>query len=859
MKKALPIIAALLLTAFGCSAHHIVGGEMLYQYLGKGAYANTSKYLITLKIFRDQNAGGAPMPSEVNIGIFSKDDGSAIFKKVQRSKELTVPEGALPPCTNIAPNLNYHVGIFELTIELPDNANGYTATYQTCCRIDNMGNVENNGGAETGSTFTTDIPSYQYKDNSPEFATIIDVVCSSKPFRLNYSATDKDNDSLVYSFTPAYDNGNKKYDALYNPDPPPYHSVKYFLPGTYNAPLGPESSIDPKTGIVTGTAPSPGKYVLAVKVSSFRKGVLINEHRKDFIINVTSCAFAGAELDPLRVCDDFKVTFNNVYGSSMNKTYNWNFGDPNSGINNTSYLKNPTHVFTDTGAFVCKLVVNRGMACSDSTVQTLNVYPGFFPSFSYDGNCINAITTFTDETSTKYGTVDSWKWNFGDTSILSDTSIEKNPSYVYNQKGNYDVKLTVGSDKGCLKSITKTVPVTTPFDFSINNDTLICNIDTIQLTASGRGNIAWTPSYNISDTSSFTPLVSPKVPITYFATLKYNGCIAKDSVMVNVVSKVSLSLKSDTSICLTDTLQLKPLSDGLHYIWTPANTILNDTAKYACAVPDQNTTYHVISRIGSCTASANIKVRTIPYPQAIANDTTICFPDNGAQLHASGGSIYKWTPTNFLSNPNIPDPVASPTESMTYLLQVNDVLGCPKPAYAHVTVAVEKLLADAGPADTSIIVDQPLQLNGMGGQFYSWSPPGGLNDPNIADPVALLNESQKYTLTVRSAAGCSAEDSIHVTVYKVLPDFYVPDAFTPNGDGINDIFRPIPIGIKQLNYFKIYNRLGQLVYSTAVQKQGWDGTMKGEPQPGGVYVWIAEGVDYLGKKLVRKGSVTLIR
>jgi gliding motility-associated-like protein len=108
-------------------------------------------------------------------------------------------------------------------------------------------------------------------------------------------------------------------------------------------------------------------------------------------------------------------------------------------------------------------------------------------------------------------------------------------------------------------------------------------------------------------------------------------------------------------------------------------------------------------------------------------------------------------------------------------------------------------------------------------------------------------------------AGCTAEDTIHVFVYKVLPDLYVPGAFTPNGDGKNDIFRPIPIGIEKLHYFKVYNRLGQLIYSTTIQKQGWDGTFKGKPQDPGVFVWTAEAVDYLGKTVFKKGIVTLIR
>ena len=862
MKKLLLIITAILLGATACRAHHIVGGEMVYQYVGKGAGANTSRYIITLKIFRDQNTvNGALMPTQVYIGIFNKDGGAPIFRVVNKSSETAVQVGALPPCIQNAPNLNYHVGNFQMTVDLPDNTSGYTVSYQTCCRVDNLANVENFGGNETGSTFTTDIPANQYKHNSPEFVTKVDVVCADKPFQLDYSATDKDADSLVYAFTNAYDGGEVRGDSLVKPEAPAYNSVNYMNSYTPRFPLGSNAGINSKTGIISGIAPSPGKYVLGVSVTSYRKGLLISVHRKDFIINVSNCDFAGAQLNARPViCDSFNVVFQDDNTSSLNQTFYWDFGDPKSGNNNTSTLKTPNHVYTDTGIFVYKLVVNRGHDCADSTTQLLKVYPGFYPLFDVDGQCINSSILFTDKTTTNFGTVNNWSWNFGDPATFADTSQNKNPSYIYSQPANYDVQLTVGNSKGCSKTITKTVPIKTRPDFSLTNDTLICNIDTLQLIAAGKGSISWTPAYNINNTNSFTPLVSPDKPTTYYATLNESrGCVATDSVFVNVVNKVSLSLIPDTTICLTDTARLNPISDGLNYVWTPSNTILNDTAKYAQVVPVQNTTYHVVSRIGKCNASGDINVKTVPYPQARAdNDTTICF-GTSIQLHGSGGSIYQWTPATFLTNANIADPVASPLESTRYLLKVNDVLGCPKPAYAVVNVLVEKLVADAGRADTAIVVNQPLQLNGTGAQFFVWSPSTGLNDPTIANPVAILSESQKYTLQVKSLAGCTAEDTIHVSVYKVLPDLYVPDAFTPNGDGNNEIFRPIPIGIKKLNYFKVYNRLGQLIYSTTIQKQGWDGTFKGRPQDPGVFVWIAEGVDYLGKTLVRKGSVTLIR
>src|ERR1017187_2866296 len=140
MKKIL-LICLIYFNVFRCMAAHIVGGEMIYQYVGPGQTANTSSYIITLKLFRDQNCVNcAAMPSDVFIGIFNNDNssqypGTNLPYDISKSDELQVPVKPFPPCITNPPQLNYHVGIFVLNVTLPNNTNGYTTTYQNCCRV----------------------------------------------------------------------------------------------------------------------------------------------------------------------------------------------------------------------------------------------------------------------------------------------------------------------------------------------------------------------------------------------------------------------------------------------------------------------------------------------------------------------------------------------------------------------------------------------------------------------------------------------------------------------------------------------------------------------------------------------------
>ena len=883
MKKFL-FIFLLSLCCLVSFADHLKGGWIYYEYLGVGAAPNTSKYKITVKQYMRCNASGGQLDPDVFLGIFDGGSNQLIQTETIPLAGTEFEDKKDFNCITNAPSVCYRVDQYVETIDLPDNTGGYILSVQRCCRITGIINVSNS--SQVGLTYTNTIPGIingkSYRNNSSPVFSQKDtaIVCHNASFTFNFSATDLDGDSLSYSFIDGLTGGNSVGNGP-RPNPPILPPPPYF-PGAvvaYNvgysgiSPMGPGVVINAKTGIISGVAPATvGTYVIAVNVNEFRGGVLIGTTRKEIHIDVGNCDVIGADpvcsscnsvvtssISYFTSCNSFTTTFANVNNSPLINSYYWDFG-VKSQTNDTSTLATPTFTYPDTGTYVLTLILNRGQPCYDSTTRFIKIYPGFVPDFSFSGVCKNTQIQFTDKTTTTYGLVNSWSWNFGDQSTVADTSHVKNPRYSYSTAGSYPVSLLVTSDKGCVDTVSKVIDIKDQPSLTVTNDTLICSIDTLQLNSVGTGTVLWTPNYNINNQNNPSPLVSPDVPTKYYVTLTDpSGCIAKDSVFVDVKMFVTIDAGRDTGICAGDAIQLNPISDALHYKWSPSSPLNNDTAKYPIATPAVTTTFYVIGNIGKCQSNDSVKIRVAPYPGAQGiPDTTICF-GNSIQFNESGGSMYSWSPAFFLNNPNIPNPIANPDRSIRYIVTITDTLGCPKPAFDTIVVIVQKVFADAGPRDTTIVVNQPLQLNATGGQFYLWNPSTGLNNNAIANPVAILNDNMQYVLTVSTTGGCFATDTISVIVYKVPAGLYIPNAFTPNGDGLNDVFKPIALGIKQINYFKIFNRWGQLIFSTTQQNYGWDGTFKGHPQDAAVYVWIIEGVDYQDKKITQKGAVTLVR
>jgi gliding motility-associated-like protein len=429
------------------------------------------------------------------------------------------------------------------------------------------------------------------------------------------------------------------------------------------------------------------------------------------------------------------------------------------------------------------------------------------------------------------------------------------------------VTLIVTNSKGCIDTISKQVTISDKPTVQLAfKDTLICVKDSLQLNAtSGNTGITynWSPNTNISNTTIANPLVYPPNTTTYAVTINNKGCIATDSVVVNVIPFVTLDLGPDTTICLTDQVQLFPQTNALYFAWSPATGLSSTTEKNPFATPLTKTTYTLVASVGNCNATDNITIQEVPYPQVNAGlDTFICYGKTTTLNATTDGSSFSWYPPTGLVRANTLTPTAGPQTTTAYILTATDNKGCPKPASDTVVVNVIPPVPAFAGNDTTIVVNQPLQLNATGGTNYAWSPNTGMNDPNIPNPVVTLGsqyDSIIYRVLVSTPEGCSATDDMKVIVFKSNPNIFVPSAFTPNGDGKNDIMRPKVVGMKQYIYFRVYNRLGQMLYSTSTEGQGWDGRFGGNLQPSGAYVYEAQAIDYTGKTINKKGTFVLIR
>jgi len=385
-----------------------------------------------------------------------------------------------------------------------------------------------------------------------------------------------------------------------------------------------------------------------------------------------------------------------------------------------------------------------------------------------------------------------------------------------------------------------------------------------------------TPAYQYSlDGTAFQAspdFVAPNPGAYTNITVKdANGCTATASATVQLIDNMFLHIGNDTTICAESRLTFTPQTNAGTNVFqwrpleaaTPASTIVDPSIKNATVTPIDTSSYILHAEWGACVREDTVLVNILHKPVAYAGeDTAICDLSSavitGSASNLSGTVNFAWTPADYASTPNQATTVVTPPGTQVYTLTVTDNYGCDFSVTDEVVVVVQPPVPAFAGRDTIAAVGMPHQLFGTGGVSFEWTPTAPLNDATAQNPLAILYNDQQFVLKVTDYAGCIGYDTVFIQVYKD-PGYYVPNAFSPNGDGLNDIFIATPVNMVNTNYFRIYNRLGQMIFETSEWRKGWDGRYLGKPQPIGSYVWVLQGIDKAGKTIQMKGTVTLIR
>lgn len=441
--------------------------------------------------------------------------------------------------------------------------------------------------------------------------------------------------------------------------------------------------------------------------------------------------------------------------------------------------------------------------------------------------------------------------------------------------GNYTV--SIRDFNGCI--ITRPVVVTEPalLQAASVNTNATCNggLDgVINITATG-GNSNYT--YSISGTSFQPSNIFNVAPGSYTVTVKDNlGCSTSFPAVVGLTDDMTWTPQTDPTICESKSVQLQLTSNALQYAWTPSTGLSSTSIHNPVANPTVTTQYIVTATLGRCTHDDTVivNVNKAPVPNA-GPDGFICYGQN-YRLNATGGTQYVWTPSTYLDNPNTGGPLSTPSKDVIYTLSIkSDLNGCASLVTDDMRIDVTPpIKVKTFPYDTIGYPGDKFQLLAVPSDSdvinYAWTPvtglsnpnstvgPGNLNIPNPVVTVGAIGQDVQYQVIASTIAGCRGEGYITVRIYKG-PDIYVPTGFSPNGDGKNDKFTPFPVGMKSYNYFRVFNRWGQLVFSTKTLNDGWDGRFSGAEQASGVYVWMIEGLTRDNRVVTKKGTVMLIR
>ncbi|MBK8089173.1 MAG: gliding motility-associated C-terminal domain-containing protein [Chitinophagaceae bacterium] len=447
-------------------------------------------------------------------------------------------------------------------------------------------------------------------------------------------------------------------------------------------------------------------------------------------------------------------------------------------------------------------------------------------------------------------------WNSGNATSATISIINKNTIFFGNDFALDDISFSPVYIKRDSVKITVDTPV-----INTNSDLAVCEGTQTQLATTGASTYTWSPSTGISNPNISNPIAAPGSTTQYFVTGTNSfGCISKDSITITVHPKPVITITNDTLLCNNATLQLSA-GGGTSYTWSPAASLDNNLIPNPVASPSSNTKYYVaVKDANNCSNIDSVQVDIRSANNFIINPPVDICTNDSVQLSASGGDTYSWDNASTINNASVANPLASPQTTTPYSVLITDTV-CHNSTTLSTTVTVLPLpllsLTKSNDIDCS---SNQSQLTASGATIYSWLPAGTLNNPAVYNPIASPTVTTNYIVTGTDLDGCMNTDSILVLVNADNKGGYLmPNAFTPNNDGVNDCYGTKYWGVILEIEFSIFNRWGERVFYTKDPTKCWDGTYKGVQQNPDVFSYMIKAKTSCESYVFRNGTFTLIR
>jgi gliding motility-associated-like protein len=610
----------------------------------------------------------------------------------------------------------------------------------------------------------------------------------------------------------------------------------------------------------------PGTYTL--KLTVFGYGNCSKTISQKILIKGPS---GTINYSPYNLCVPGVATF--VAHSLNSASFIWDFGDGNTFPTKDSVV---THTYTDAGVYSPKLLLKDSAGCIVPVFDTIGITVvdlkagiKIFDSLS----CDKATIQLQDSSVALFGTINKYDWDFGD----GNTSTQINPLHSFSSPGNYAIRLRAATPQGCSDTAFANLKVVASPRTSILGDSVICLNDSARF----RGNVLvadtsqlswfWSFGNGVTSYSQNPPAQQFSSPGSYVINLgviNSSGCINANFKNLIVHPLPPVDAGADSIICMGQSINLQP-SGALTYVWQSDPTLSCTSCANPLVVTTKPVNKYFVTGTSSlsCKSTDSVEVKVVQrFTVSVSSTDTLCDGES-AKLVATGADNYTWTPTTGLSDASIGNPIATPHVTTTYTVVGRDYRNCfsdtksiqivvyPIPAF---NIVQDNIFISAGTQITLQTTNSPDITR------WRWIPSTGLSCANCPQPFVSPVRNITYRAIVTNEGGCKAEDQVVINILCNNANVFIPNTFSPNNDGVNDVFYPRGKGINSVNAMRVFNRWGALIYQKykfAINdaSAGWDGKFNGQPSPTDVYVYEIEVVCENNQVIPLKGDVTLMR